>query len=287
MRYQWPVGIAGWRRNLPLWRAAARSPSAEAGQEDGKERACTSGVVAAASVGIHSGPDRTSSMIEVLMDPSARQRELERIDQRLADLAAERRELEAARLALIVPARPPASPRTGLTHQAAPFEKIALFRALFRGRTDVYPVRWENQKTDRAGYSPACANEWVRGVCGKPQVKCGDCPQQAFLAVTDDMLERHLRGDIIAGVYPLLPDNTCHFVAADFDGDGWAADSDAFLQACVAYQVPAARERSRGTNGHLDPTSCFRRSAQQPLRTTHSFTNSDRRVGPGGMGGLR
>ena len=186
------------------------------------------------------------------MDPIALQRELERIDKRLAGLTAERQELEAARLAVIGATIQPAAPRIGLTHQAAAHEKIALFRSLFRGRTDVYPVRWENQKADRAGYSPACANEWVRGVCGKPRVKCGDCPQQAFLAVTDSMLERHLRGDIIAGVYPLLSNHTCYFVAADFDGEGWAADSNAFLEACRTYQVPAARERSRsGAGAHV------------------------------------
>ena len=54
--------------------------------------------------------------------------------------------------------------------------KIALFRSLFRGRADVLPRRWENQKTGRAGYAPMCRNEWVRGTCGKPQVKCGVCP---------------------------------------------------------------------------------------------------------------
>ena len=41
--------------------------------------------------------------------------------------------------------------------------KIALFRRLFRGRSDVFPIRWENRKTGRSGYAPACANEWRRG----------------------------------------------------------------------------------------------------------------------------
>jgi len=186
------------------------------------------------------------------MDSSARQRELERIDKRLAEIAAERRELEAAKIALSVVDGKQLSARAALTHQATPYQKVALFQSLFRGRTDVYPMRWENRTTNKAGYAPACANEWVRGVCGKPRVKCGDCPQQAFLAVTDAVLERHLRGDIVAGVYPLLPDNTCHFVAADFDGDGWAADSAAFLQVCQAHHVPAARERSRsGVGAHV------------------------------------
>jgi len=53
----------------------------------------------------------------------------------------------------------------------SPEDKIALFRRLFRGREDVYPKLWQNQKTDNIGYSPACSNEWVRGVCEKPRIK--------------------------------------------------------------------------------------------------------------------
>jgi hypothetical protein len=71
--------------------------------------------------------------------------------------------------------------------------KIALFRRLFRGRSDVFPVRWENRKTGRSGYAPACANEWRRGICEKPKVKCSACPNQAFFAVDDVSIERHLR----------------------------------------------------------------------------------------------
>jgi hypothetical protein len=66
------------------------------------------------------------------------------------------------------------------------FEKIALFRSLFRGREDVLPRRWENPKTGKTGYSPVCRNEWVRGVCGKPQVKCSECPNQAFVPFSDN-----------------------------------------------------------------------------------------------------
>ena len=39
--------------------------------------------------------------------------------------------------------------------------KIALFRSLFRGRDDVYACRFESRKTGKAGYAPACGNEWV------------------------------------------------------------------------------------------------------------------------------
>lgn len=43
-------------------------------------------------------------------------------------------------------------------------EKITLFRRLFRGRTDVYPLRWESAK-GKSGYSPTCGNEWKTGIC--------------------------------------------------------------------------------------------------------------------------
>jgi hypothetical protein len=137
-------------------------------------------------------------------------------------------------------------------------EKIALFRRLFIGRSDVFPVRWESQKTAKSGYAPACANEWVRGICGKPRVKCGECPHQAFIPVTDEIIEKHLRGgdtshtsggDFVADVYPLLPDETCWFLAADFDEENWASDAMAMLKTCHANGVPAALERSRSGNG--------------------------------------
>ncbi len=139
-------------------------------------------------------------------------------------------------------------------------EKVALFRRLFLGRTDVFPVRWENPNTGRSGYAPACANEWIRGVCGKPKIKCGECPNQAFIAVTNNVIESHLRGDdgvrpngrgrdFVVGVYPLLFDDTCGFLAVDFDGKNWSSDTLAFLQACRELDVPAALERSRSGNG--------------------------------------
>jgi hypothetical protein len=73
-------------------------------------------------------------------------------------------------------------------------KKIALFRRLFAGRSDVFPIRWENRTTGRSGYAPACANEWQRGICEKPKVKCSACQNQAFLAVDGASIERHLRG---------------------------------------------------------------------------------------------
>lgn len=126
--------------------------------------------------------------------------------------------------------------------------KLTLFRSLFKGRSDVYPVRWEG-KNGNGGYAPACGNEWRPGVCEKPRIKCGDCRQRQLLAVTDEVIYRHLAGAIVVGVYPLLPDDTCYFLAADFDEAEWRADAIAFAQSCEALGVPVALEISRSGNG--------------------------------------
>ena len=101
-------------------------------------------------------------------------------------------------------------------------QKIALFREMFRGRTDVFPIRWDNVKSGKSGYAPACHNEWQRGVCEKPRVKCSVRANQAFIEVSDNLIERHLRGTtstgapFVMGLYPMLPDGTCHLLVADF-----------------------------------------------------------------------
>jgi len=178
--------------------------------------------------------------------------EATRIRERLVLLAAERDRLEVrlAELENNVPATPDGSPHEGrVTEHSSPREKIALFRSLFRGREDVYPKRWENARTGRSGYSPVCGNEWKPRICGKPRIRCGACPNQAFLVVTDETIEEHLRGRRTAGVYPMLPDGACWFLAADFDRESWLADADAFLVACRSKGVPGVLERSRSGNG--------------------------------------
>jgi superfamily II DNA or RNA helicase len=130
-------------------------------------------------------------------------------------------------------------------------EKIALFRALFKGRSDLYPTRWENA-AGRSGYAPACANEWRAGVCEKPRIKCAECPNRAFLPVTDEVIRHHLTGKVTAGVYPILVDDCCHFLAIDFDGEGWREDVLSVRHSCESFDVPTGLEVSRSGNGaHL------------------------------------
>lgn len=136
--------------------------------------------------------------------------------------------------------------------------KIRLFRSLFRGREDIYARRFESRKTGKSGYAPACANEWVRGVCEKPRIKCAECLHRRFLAVTDDVIRWHLSGfsaddePFVAGIYPLLPDETCWFLAIDFDKSSWREDTAACLETSRHLNLPAALERSRsGSGAHL------------------------------------
>ena len=147
------------------------------------------------------------------------------------------------------------SPSSVSTHQVSttailtPDDKVALFLRLFRGREDVYPKLWQNQKTGKKGYSPACSSEWVRGVCEKPRVKCGECPNKGFLPVTADTILAHLQGRHVIGVYPMLQDDTSWFLAADFDKECWREDVLAFTETCRRTSVPYAIERSRSGNG--------------------------------------
>jgi hypothetical protein len=119
-------------------------------------------------------------------------------------------------------------------------EKVALFRRLFRGRTDVYPIRWESKATGKSGYAPACANEWRAGVCEKPRVKCGDCDNRLLIPLSDAVIYAHLAGEHTVGIYPLLEDDTCYFLAVDFDEAEWREDARAFLQSCEDLGVPVA-----------------------------------------------
>ncbi len=128
-------------------------------------------------------------------------------------------------------------------------QKIALFRRLFRGRTDAYPVRWESQTSGKSGYAPACANEWRANVCDKPRIKCSDCSNRLLIPLSDAVIYDHLAGEHTIGIYPMLEDDSCYFLAVDFDESDWRDDALAFLQSCEDLGVPAALEISRSGNG--------------------------------------
>jgi len=135
-----------------------------------------------------------------------------------------------------------------VSDQSSTEAQVSLFRSLFRGREDVYPVRWE-RKDGRSGYSPACGNEWNRVYCRKPKVKCADCENRSLEPVTDEVIHGHLTGKHTIGVYPLLPEKTCWFLAVDFDKKTWREDTSEFIRASEEKGIHAAVGRSRSGHG--------------------------------------
>ena len=145
-------------------------------------------------------------------------------------------------------------PKSEFNKYATPDQKIKLFKSLFIGREDVYAKRFYNVNSGRSGYVPACANEWVQGVCNKKQYKCVDCPNKSFIAVNNRVIFNHLKGDDeycrdVIGTYVMLPDESTRFLAIDFDEKGWQEDVTAVRNICHQYDIPVAVERSRSGNG--------------------------------------
>jgi len=145
--------------------------------------------------------------------------------------------------------REASQPQAGSGVPEAPEEKVRLFRSLFRGRTDAFPTRFVSKRTGKAGYAPACRNKFVPGVCELPKIRCGECPNQAFLPFDDAAVLAHLTGRQVLGLYPLLEDETCWLLAVDFDKGTWTDDVVAFAETCRRVGLPAAVERSRSGKG--------------------------------------
>lgn len=137
-------------------------------------------------------------------------------------------------------------------------EKVALFRNLFQGRTDVFARRWFNGSTGKSGYQPVCSREWNREYCDKKKYKCAECPNREFQPLRYNDIYRHLEGkdpngrDVV-GVYAIFPDNTCRFLCCDFDDKscehGYQKDVMAYVSVCRDWRIPAYIERSRSGNG--------------------------------------
>jgi superfamily II DNA or RNA helicase len=133
----------------------------------------------------------------------------------------------------------------------SPQEKVTLFRALFHGREDVFPKLWTS-RAGKKGYAPACSIDWVFGICGKthkPPVKCGECSNRKFVPLTDQVILDHLQGRHVIGVYPMLENDTCWFLAVDFDKESWEDDVRAFRETCKNMNLHVGIERSRSGNG--------------------------------------
>ena len=137
-------------------------------------------------------------------------------------------------------------------------EKVKLFRALFKGREDVFAKRWYSDVTKKSGYQPVCGREWNSEFCDKRKYKCAECPNRLFTSLTDEHIYNHLAGkdnfgrDVV-GVYPIMSDNTCNFLCTDFDDKscehGFQNDVLAFVSVCKEWEIPCYIERSRSGNG--------------------------------------
>ncbi len=136
-------------------------------------------------------------------------------------------------------------------NQLSADQKVKLFQGLFKGRSDIFAKHWQNAE-GRSGYSVACHNEWVSGKCNKREVKCSECSNRRYKALNEQVIYEHLSGKQVVGLYPLLENNRCYLLAADFDKTGWQDAVKAMAQACVEFNIPYALEISRSGNGaHL------------------------------------
>lgn len=141
---------------------------------------------------------------------------------------------------------------SNVTNRSNAAAKIDLFMSLFAGRKDVYARRWENRRKGTSGYAPVCLNQWKTGLCGRPKVPCASCGHRSYAALDRTVIESHLMGRGVVGIYPMLPDETCRFLAMDFDKGDWQKDVTTLRAVCGEFDIPVAVERSRsGNGGHL------------------------------------
>lgn len=126
--------------------------------------------------------------------------------------------------------------------------QINIFRSLFRGREDVFAIRWE--KSGKSGYIPAYQYDLYHYRSHKMNGGTfQNYPHKTYLPITETEIQKHLNGLQQIGIYPLLLDNTSWFLVADFDKQNWKEEAVAFLNACKYKNVPAYLERSRSGNG--------------------------------------
>jgi superfamily II DNA or RNA helicase len=126
--------------------------------------------------------------------------------------------------------------------------QIQLFKSVFKGREDVFAIRWE--KADKSGYMPAYHFDPYRFRVHK--MKGGTFQNyidKTYLRLTDDEIAKHLNGEQLIGIYPLLSDNSSWFLVADFDKENWIVEAKSFIKSCKQKGFPAYLERSRSGNG--------------------------------------
>ncbi len=128
-------------------------------------------------------------------------------------------------------------------------EKISIFHNLFKGREDVFAKYWASRRTEKKGYSPVCKNEWIPQICRKPCEKCGN---KDYIPLDDFWIEKHLKGEVTIGIYPIQLDDRVNFIVFDFDKENWFENAKRLIKFCQSIDLPTYLERSRSSNGgHL------------------------------------
>ena len=179
-----------------------------------------------------------------LSDPASRalKRELEelRLDNARLRKLLELTEAESKAAHLAQAVIPSVVHHGPVTMDSSPEAKVRLFQDLFRARNDVYAVRWENLRDGRSGWVPAVAGGWRKGAT---------IAGASFLPLTPVVVADHLRGERHIGLYPLTAQDTCWWVAADFDGGAALLDALAYVKAARFRGIPAALEVSQSGRG--------------------------------------
>lgn len=127
-------------------------------------------------------------------------------------------------------------------------DQLNLYLSLFRGRTDVYARRWE--KEGKSGYSPAYNFDWNEFLAHKRRGgTMTTFEKKTAIPLTSDVIRKHLIGQHVVGIYPLLENNTSYFIVADFDGVDAFAEARKLIDICTDLNLSAYLERSRSGNG--------------------------------------
>jgi len=130
-------------------------------------------------------------------------------------------------------------------------QDIELYKSLFRGREDIYAVRWE--RDGKSGYMPAYEVDWSNYEKHKLQGGTfSNYKDKKLLPYDESTIKTHLEGKATHGIYPLLEDNTSYFIAVDFDKTNWDKSILKLYEACMKNEIHSYIEKSRsGNGGHL------------------------------------
>jgi hypothetical protein len=116
---------------------------------------------------------------------------------------------EAAQPTLHPPQASNSTPEARKPGIATAEQRIALFRSLFRGREDIYAIRWENND-GRSGYMPKADRDWKSYLSAKDEDrKKVDRLTRTYRPLTDDVIHGHLVGEQTVGKLCAMPCLPC------------------------------------------------------------------------------